>query len=447
MAGSQVRFATTEAGVPVAFLQRGEGAPIVVVENLGLSSTILAIGGVGFIARLSSRRSVVHFDFPGVGLSEGGPFDMSMVAQVEYMRAIARELGRPVDVYGWGPSAAPAAAFAALAPEWTNRLVLANPCIELRVMEENSPLVQVLELAATDFPLFVTALLSLLGVPLSHQGKLRESLVEATPVGVIRHWLQSVKQFDASHLLERIQAPTLVLQARNNPIVNAQHVRAIATRIPNARIAMVESTPLGGMLFETVDQVIDFYNGDEEPAVNRPPLFARKGLKVIAFTDLESHSEMMQRLGDPAGRTVLREHERLTTETLRQYGGTVVKSQGDGFMASFDSAQAALEWAGALQRAFASRPGEPLRVRIGLNAGEPVDEDNDFFGTSVIAAARVAAEAKGGEVLVANVVRELAVGKGFLFSDRGVAALRGIEEPVHLFELNWARVIDALPGS
>ncbi|MCH8815333.1 MAG: hypothetical protein IH957_09610 [Chloroflexi bacterium] len=84
----------------------------------------------------------------------------------------------------------------------------------------------------------------------------------------------------------------------------------------------------------------------------------------------------------------------------------------------------------------------PLQVRIGLNAGEPIAEDDpggrgDLFGTAVNMAARVAAKAAGGEILTSNVVRELVAGKGFLFNDRGDTELRGFEDPVRLFELSW----------
>jgi class 3 adenylate cyclase len=94
-----------------------------------------------------------------------------------------------------------------------------------------------------------------------------------------------------------------------------------------------------------------------------------------------------------------------------------------------------------MQRAFAAHddehPETPIRVRIGLNAGEPIAEDEDLFGTAVIMAARIAAQAKGGEILVANVVKELAAGKGFLFADRGDVALRGFEDPVRLYDVEW----------
>jgi len=82
-------------------------------------------------------------------------------------------------------------------------------------------------------------------------------------------------------------------------------------------------------------------------------------------------------------------------------------------------------------------PETPIRVRIGLNAGEPIAEDEDLFGTAVIMAARIAAQVKGGEILASDVVRQLVAGKGFLFADRGEVALRGFEGPVRLYEVHW----------
>ncbi len=98
-----------------------------------------------------------------------------------------------------------------------------------------------------------------------------------------------------------------------------------------------------------------------------------------------------------------------------------------------------------MQRAFAERTEsaeEPIKVRIGLNAGEPIAEDDpdgrsDLFGTAVNLAARICAHAEAGQILAPIVVRELAAGKRFLFADRGETALRGFEDPVRLFEVSW----------
>ncbi len=130
----------------------------------------------------------------------------------------------------------------------------------------------------------------------------------------------------------------------------------------------------------------------------------------------------------------------MVREALKAHGGSELKTMGDGFMASFSSATRALECAIAMQRAFAQHnesAEEPIRVRVGLNAGEPIAEDEDLYGTAVNLAARIAGKAKGGEILASDVVRGLVAGKEFLFADRGKRKLRGFEEPVRLFEVRW----------
>jgi adenylate cyclase len=179
---------------------------------------------------------------------------------------------------------------------------------------------------------------------------------------------------------------------------------------------------------------------EPEAEVQPAPPLAVPEFRTVLFTDIENHTTLMQRLGDAEGREMLRVHERATREALQRFSGTEVKTMGDGFLASFRSIQRALDCAVELQRRLSSEEhGLPagFRIRVGINAGEPIEEDGDLFGSSVITAARIVGLAKGGEILVSNVVRELVAGKGHLFSDRGVHVLRGFDEPMRLWELMW----------
>jgi class 3 adenylate cyclase len=106
-------------------------------------------------------------------------------------------------------------------------------------------------------------------------------------------------------------------------------------------------------------------------------------------------------------------------------------------MASFPIASGALECAVAIQRAVDARGDANLSVHIGLNAGEPVAEEADLYGTSVQLARRICDHARSGEILASNVVRELAAGKGFLFADIGDVVPKGFEDPVRLYEVRW----------
>jgi class 3 adenylate cyclase len=256
------------------------------------------------------------------------------------------------------------------------------------------------------------------------------------------------KALDVTPCLAAISARTLVVHRIADSIYPIGLGQALAAGIPGARLV----TPPGavnGFWWGAVKAITDAVNAflDEDPETRRqvPAEKEPQGpLRTVLFTDVVAHTEMMSRLGDEKGRELLREHERITREVLKAHGGTEVKTMGDGFMASFGSVTRAVECAVALQKAFEERNSDvgarhasPLRVRCGLNAGEPIEEDGDLFGATVILASRIAAKAAGGEILVADTVRGLCSGKGFLFSDRGEFVAKGFEEPVRVFEVRW----------
>ena len=117
-----------------------------------------------------------------------------------------------------------------------------------------------------------------------------------------------------------------------------------------------------------------------------------------------------------------------------------MKTMGNGFMASFGSITKAMDCAIALQRAFAAYSesmSEQLHVRVGLNAGEPIEEDGDLFGSTVILASRVAAKAGAGKILIPEPLRHLLSGKSYVYADRGATLLKGFEDAVRLYEVRW----------
>ncbi len=189
---------------------------------------------------------------------------------------------------------------------------------------------------------------------------------------------------------------------------------------------------------EPMLRAIDEFLGEGEEAA--APDLASDDVHAILFTAVEGSTALTQRLGDAKARDLLREHERIVREALKAHDGSEVKTMGDGFMTSFSSATKALECAIAMQRAFAQHnesAAEPIRVRIGLDASEPIAEDDDLFGTAVNLAARVCAHAEAGQILATIVVREFEAGKQFMFADLGETELRGFEDPVRLYEVRW----------
>lgn len=155
------------------------------------------------------------------------------------------------------------------------------------------------------------------------------------------------------------------------------------------------------------------------------------GTLTIVFSDIESSTEMATRLGDRDWFVVLETHNRIVREQLMRFGGTEVKSQGDGFMLTFPSARRAVLFAVATQRALeASRQGgSGIRIRMGLHTGEAIiDRSGDLFGRHVIVAARVANLASGGEILVSSLVREIVAARGdIILGPPREVTLKGIE--------------------
>ncbi len=245
---------------------------------------------------------------------------------------------------------------------------------------------------------------------------------------------------DVRDILDQVKAPTLVIHSETDQAIPFEHARRLAGAIPNASLARYQGDHAHiGAAMQINGLVREFVLGDA-PDVS-PPTPVASGMLTIMFTDIEASTSMTRRLGDAAAQDVLRQHNDIIRTALRENGGTEIKHTGDGIMASFGTASAALSCAGAVQRALEAHneqePESRVRVRIGLNAGEPVAEDGDLFGTAVQVAARICARAEPGQILAANVVRELSAGKQFLFADHGDVVLRGFEDPVHLFEVSW----------
>src|SRR5437667_389651 len=170
---------------------------------------------------------------------------------------------------------------------------------------------------------------------------------------------------------------------------------------------------------------------------------APDGTVTILFTDIEGYTAMTERLGDTRAQEVLRAHGAIIREQVGSNRGLEVKSQGDGFMVVFSSARRAILCAIAIQRAIAgysaNHPEEPIRVRIGLHTGEVIKESDDFFGKNVIFAARITDKARGGEILVSSVLKELTESAGDIpFGEGRYVELKGISGAHQVYEIQWA---------
>ena len=165
------------------------------------------------------------------------------------------------------------------------------------------------------------------------------------------------------------------------------------------------------------------------------------GIRTVLFTDVVNSTTLTQSLGDEAALAILGIHDIIVRDALSASGGREVKHTGDGIMASFVSVASAVRCAIQIQRELDKHaetdPERRLKVRVGAAAGEPVEQNNDLFGSTVQLAARLCAHAQPEQILVSNAIAELCLGKGLLFEDVGEVSLKGFNSPVRAHAAAW----------
>jgi class 3 adenylate cyclase len=237
--------------------------------------------------------------------------------------------------------------------------------------------------------------------------------------GMARATLTSAMRLDVSDLLESIDVPTLIVHARDD-LLPVQGARFMARRIPGARLLETEGedhAPWIGSPDEIAGEIEQMLTGARHaPQPDRV-------LATVLFTDIVESTERAAQLGDARWRAVLGRHDELTRQRVTEFGGKAVKSTGDGFLATFDGPAAAIRCAEAVRDSLAQ---EEIRIRAGLHTGEIEQIGEDVGGLGVHLAARVCAEAGPGEILVSRTIRDLVVGSGLAFEDRGSHRLKGV---------------------
>jgi len=166
------------------------------------------------------------------------------------------------------------------------------------------------------------------------------------------------------------------------------------------------------------------------------------GAVTLVFSDVEGSTELMERLGEHRWLAVMRDHNAIVRNLTYSHEGTVVKSQGDGFMLAFSSAHAALRCAIEVERMFADHPPdspEAIKVRIGAHSGFVIAEAEDFYGRNVVLAARIADRAEGGEILVSATAKQYTeTDPSLVFDYRGKFRLKGLVGEHEVYALRWS---------
>jgi class 3 adenylate cyclase len=437
----RTRYARAPDGVSIAYQVLGEGERTLVfvpqtfaaMEALWEHPTVAR-----FFDRLAAMGRVVLYDRRGTGMSDRSGRPATLEEHVDDVTAVIDAAGaeRPdlMAIMEGGPMAM---LFAAANPERVRSLVLFASFART--------------VAGDDYPIGWDAdeRAASMSAMVDHWGDGTIFARFAPTHGhdpAIRDWLGRVQRMalgpgeakaaaelngrlDVRHVLGTIRVPTLLLHRTGDSGIDVGHSRYLAEHIPGARLVELQgedTLPFLGDAEAVIGEVEEFLTGDR-----RPPDVDRV-LATVLFTDIVDSTVRAATLGDALWRDLLAEHDRVVRNCLARNRGREVKTVGDGFLAVFDGPARAV-------RAARSIVGElqslGVTVRAGVHTGEIEPVGDDVAGLAVHIAARVMGEAAPGSVLVSSTVRDLVVGSGLRFEDRGLHALRGVPGEWRLWEV------------
>jgi class 3 adenylate cyclase len=391
------------------------------------------------LAQLTRYSRFITFDRRGSGLSDpmfGAPtLEEQMDDVLAVMDAVGSEQAVFVGTLEGGPMAM---LFAATHPERTRALILYATFARAlwaedyswtwRKEERDARMEQLLEhwgegyLASQVAP-------QLAGDKRFLEWAARLERLAGSPA-TIRRIFELIGEFDVRHVLPSIRVPTLVMHRRQDTFIKVEHSRYIAEHIPGARYLELEG---GDNLFSLGDS--DAFLGEIEEFLTgaRPEREPDRMLATVMFTDIVDSTSRAAQLGDADWRRLLERHDAVVRSALARHRGREIKRTGDGFLATFDGPARAIRAASTIAD---SVRGLGIEVRAGLHTGECEVMNGDLGGLAVHIGSRVMNCAGPGEVLVSSTVKDLVVGSGINFEDRGQRELKGVPGEWRLWAVN-----------
>jgi class 3 adenylate cyclase len=384
-----------------------------------------------YFRRLASFARVILFDRRGSGLSDPVPEAPTLEEQMDDVVAVMDAAGSErAAVFAQLDGGAMAALFAATHPERTTALVLyqAMPRTSWAPDYDWPPRREERQAYVRDGALVNwgdgSRILSLAPKSAAVNPRLRQwfgrlERLAASPATAARLMLMNA-EVDVRAVLPSIQVPTLVLHRSEDEFIDIRHSRYVADHIPGARYVELpgaEAISFGGDTVPLLDEIEEFLTGAQTADTERI-------LATVMFSDIVDSTRRASQMGDRRWRDLLESIETSVDRELARFRGRAVKKMGDGFLATFDGPARGIRCAAAIREAARSQFG--IEVRSGLHTGEIEVIGDDVGGIAVHIGARVGACAGPGEVLVSGTVKDLVVGSGIEFEDRGERELKGV---------------------
>jgi pimeloyl-ACP methyl ester carboxylesterase len=438
---AQTHYADS-SGVSIAYQVHGDG-PLDLVLVPGFVSQVELLaeepGVARFFRRLTGFSRLLVFDKRGQGLSDRPGPPPTLEEAMDDLKAVIDAAGfeRPAlfSVSEGGPMSA---LYAATYPSKVSALILFGTFARMLEAPDFSPGVadEALdrwgEMIRRDWggpvglKLWAPSRVGDQGFERWWARLLRQG---TSPSGAVA-LMELYREMDVRAVLPAIDVPTLVLHRADDRMVSAAQGRYLAENIPGARYVELpgeDHLPFASDLDEVLEEVEEFLVG------SRGATESERALATILFTDIVGSTEKAAELGDRGWRQLLERHDAAVRRQLSLHRGREVKTMGDGFLATFDGPARAIHCASAVRDEVASLG---IEVRAGIHTGEVELIGDDVGGMAVNIGARIGALADAGEVLVSSTVRELVVGSGLEFADRGVQTLKGAPGEWRLFAID-----------
>lgn len=381
-----------------------------------------------YFERLASFSRLIMFDRRGTGLSDPVAGTPTLEEQIDDVVAVLDAAdSREAAVFAWLEGGAMAALFAATHPGRTRALVLYEAMAKMSwapdypwppTREERAATLEAFSWG--DGARIVGLWPRAANDPRLIEWAGRLERLSVSP-GTARKLFMMNAEVDIRAVLPSISVPTLVVHRARDRYIDIRHSRYLAEHIPGARyveLAGDEVFSFGRGQDSLVDEVEEFLTG-----ARRAP-HPERVLATVMFSDIVGSTQRAAELGDRGWRDVLSSVEGTVKRELSVYRGHAVKSMGDGFLATFDGPARGIRCAVAIRDALHEQFG--LELRSGLHTGEIELIGSDVGGIAVHIGARVGASAGPGEVVVSGTVKDLVVGSGISFDDRGEHELRGV---------------------
>jgi class 3 adenylate cyclase len=419
--------------VNIAYQAMGNG-PVDIIMVPGIVSHVEfqheAPGYTAFLRRLSAFARVITFDKRGQGLSDRISGAPSLEERMDDVRAVMDAVGSErAAVWGFSEGCTMSALFAATYPERVSKLILFGGFAEAATLSSDWE-----ERIARRVKVWGTGDLIKIIWPSRAMNQDAINLIakferlSASP-GAVKAIMLLNAQINVEPILPTVQVPTLVLHRRGDAMVPVELGRSLATQIPNSKFIEYPGEDhlfFSGEVEALLGDIEEFVTGHRES----PSAGLERVLATVLFTDIIGSTRSAAEMGDQAWRRLLDDHDQLAKQVVAKHRGALVKTTGDGILATFDGPGRAVRCALAFGTA-AKQIGLP--VRAGLHTGEIEMRGSDIGGIAVHAAARVMAQCQSSEVLVSRVVTDLVAGAGLKFSERGSYELKGLPGRWDLF--------------